>query len=500
MHQVGSSWLMTSMTSSPLVVALVQTATTLPIFLFALPAGALADIVDRRRLLLLVQCGLFFSVVTLVICLHFNWMSPAVLIAFTFLMGTGAAFISPTWQAIVPDLVDKSRLSPAVALNSVGINISRAIGPALAGLIIVKLNVNAVFMVNALSFLVVIAALVWWQGSAEIKSTLPRETLFGAVKSGLHYTMHSTALRATLWRAFAFFISTCAFWALLPLIVRQKLNGSVSDFGLMLAAIGVGAVLGSFVLPTIKRRLSAGGLVSLASLINACVLIFTGLSQSIVATMLLCAVYGSSWIWILSSLNVSTQLALPKWGRARGLSVYLVVFFGSMSAGSLFWGSIASIATIDIALYVAATTLVLGVILSHGLRLNQGETMSLGPANYWPSPMIHQSSREDSINERSPVLITVEYRIAPEQRKVFLSTMKELEHARKRHGAFHWSCLQDSANPERFLESFKEISWLSHLRHHERVSGEDEKLQAKIAALTKAGKTEVNHFLGSETH
>ena len=498
MHDIGASWLMASMTDSATLVALIQTATTLPIFLFALPAGALADMIDKRRMLWMVQAGLFIVVLLLVLVVWRGAITPELLIFFTFLMGTGTAFLAPAWQAIVPELVNKQSLSQAVALNSVGLNISRAIGPDLAGLIIVQWGTASVFLVNALSFLVVIAAVLWWRRPQTPPSPLPKEAMFSAMALGFRYAQHSQALKDTLLRALGFFIAASGFWALLPVVAKVKLQASAEAFGLMMAAVGLGAVLGSFLYPKLKARFSAGRLVTLASCLCAALLFLAALNAWLGFMLLLCALFGACWIWVLASLNVSAQLALPAWVRARGLAIYLMVFFGTMSAGSLLWGSLADAFSIELSLSLAGLSLLLTTLISRRRALNQGENLDLAPANHWPNiePPVSPSAKGENHQEHQPVMVTIEYCVSYQQQAEFLQKMALLKRARLRYGAYHWACLQDHSHPEIFLESFKEISWLHHLRHHQRVDGEDKQLQQQLRQLTTDGSTTVRHFLG----
>lgn len=497
MHDIGASWLMTSMTTSTTMVALIQTATMLPVFIFALPAGAIADMVDRRKMLLLIQSCLFCVVLLLVFVVYFNVITPMMLITFTFVIGIGTAFMAPTWQAIVPELVQKNVLTQAVALNGVGINISRAIGPALAGLIIVQLGTESVFLFNALSFLVVIFALLWWQRPQDQPSTLPKEGLASAMLIGLRYAQHSEPLKDTLVRALAFFFSASAFWALLPVVARVKLEASAESFGLMMAAIGVGAVVGSFALPKLKKRFKSGSLVVMSSCLAAVLLVATSFNQSLIYMFALSACFGASWIWVLASLNVSAQIALPPWVRARGLSVYLMVFFGSMSLGSLIWGGIADVVSIDTSLLIAGISLFIGVVMTKGFPLNQGESLDLIPANHWPEPPTFTGEDGLELYHRSPVMVTVEYHVEKDSIAAFFDKMQAMKEARLRYGAYQWSCLQDTNDPEIFIESFKELSWLNHLRHHKRVDGRDKVIQEQLRALTKNNTALVRHFVGN---
>lgn len=495
MHDVASGWLMTSLSPSPLMVALVQAATTLPIFLFALPAGAFADLVDRRRLLIAVMAILAVSTLSLGLLVFLGLVSAWVLLAFTFLSGAGAAFVAPAWQAIVPQLVPRSELQPAVALNSVGINISRAIGPTLAGLVIASVGIAWPYLLNALSFLIVIAALLWWRPPPKKESHLPAERLWTAISTGLRYARASGPLRSTLIRALAFFLFASAYWALLPLIARQELGGGPELYGVMLGAVGVGAVGGAMFLPMLKKRLGADALVAVGTGGTALVLaVFALIKLPEVATAA-CLVAGVSWITVLSSLNVSAQVALPDWVRARGLSIFITVFFGAMTLGSVVWGQAATVLGIPTTLLIAAAGAVAGALVSWPAKLQQGAELDLSPSSHWPEPIVAGEIEPD----RGPVMVTVEYRIDPETAAAFLTAMEDLKAARHRDGAYAWGLFEDAAVPGRYLEYFIEESWLAHLRHHERVTEADRAIQEKILALHVGdGEPIVTHFLAPD--
>lgn len=492
MHDVASGWLMTSLSPSPLMVALVQAATTLPLFLFALPAGAFADLVDRRRLLIAVMAAMAVSTMALGLLVFFDLISAWVLLAFTFLSGAGAAVVAPAWQAIVPQLVPRSELQPAVALNSVGINISRAIGPALAGLVIAGVGIAWPYFLNALSFLIVIAALLWWRPPPKKESHLPAERLWSAISTGLRYARASGPLRSTLVRALAFFLFASAYWALLPLIARRELGGGPELYGVMLGAVGVGAVVGAMFLPMLKKRLGADALVAAGTGGTALVLaVFALIKLPEVATAA-CLVAGASWITVLSSLNVSAQVALPDWVRARGLSIFITVFFGAMTLGSVVWGQAATTLGIPTTLLIAAAGAVAGALVSWPAKLQQGADLDLSPSSHWPEPLVAGEIEPD----RGPVMVTVEYRIDPDTTADFLAAMEDLKAARRRDGAYAWGLFEDAAAPGRYLEYFIEESWLAHLRHHERVTEADRAIQDKVLALhVGGGDPVVTHFL-----
>jgi len=479
MHDVGAGWLMTGMSPSPVWVALVQTATTLPVFLLALPAGALADIGDRRRMLLVVQFVLGVVAAALGIIVYLGAASPLLLLCFTFAMGVGAAITAPAWQAIVPDLVPRVALQQAVATNSVGVNISRAIGPALAGYIITAIGQAAPFLINAVSYTLVVAALLWWRPQAGMERKLPPEDLLGAMAAGVRYAWHSRPLKSTLTRAAAFFLFASAYWAMLPLIARTVLGGGAQLYGVLLASIGVGAVLGALVLPALRRSLGADRVVALGTVGTVLTLLAFAAVRNPVVAAAASFIAGASWIAVLTALNVSAQVSLPQWVRARGLSIFVTVFFGSMSAGSLVWGQVASHLGIPAALFVASAGALLAIPLTWRFKLQQGDSGGLAPSMHWPAPVVDASMSHD----RGPVMVTIDYRIDTLQSAEFVATLDQLSEARRRDGAYAWGLFEDAAQPGRFLEYFLVASWLEHLRQHERSTVADRDVQQQALAF-----------------
>lgn len=499
MHEVGAGWLMTSLSSDPLIVALVQTVTALPIFLFALTAGAVADVVSRRKLLIFVESLMAVIAILFAVLIYLDIMTPVLLLIFVFILGIGAAFAAPAKQATVPQLIPKSDLQSAIALNSVGFNLSRAIGPAVAGMLILAIGIVVPFIFNAISFAIIAAAYFWWCPD-RVVDPLPKEKIPGAVKAGLRYVRYSEPLRATLGRSFAFCISASAFWALLPLFVKVELGGDASLFGLLIGAIGSGAVLGVFLLPRFKQTFSPAKVIVLASVLTSIVLMVSGIFSSQLLAIGTAVLFGSCWIWILSTLNVSAQLALPDWVRARGLAIYLMVFFGSMSLGSMIWGGLASYIGISPTLLVAAGTLLLGTYLSRKLPLNQGQAVELAPSMHWANPTVVVNSEEerDFVNERSPVLITIEYNIDKKNEEKFLYLMCYLGRIRKQYGAYNWDVLEEAERPGTFIEYFNSVSWLDYLRHRQRLTGKDWELQEEINGMhIGSSLPKIRRFFGS---
>ena len=494
MHDVGAGWLMTTLSPSPAIVSLVQAATTAPIFLFALFAGALADRVEKRRFLLIVSLVLTGVTSAMAALTAAGAMTPALLLAFTFVMGTGAALMAPAWQSVVPSLVPGESLQPAIALNSMGVNIARAIGPALAGILISAVALSAPFVVNAVSYLAIVAALLLWKPESGPAKTLPPEPLFGAMVTGLRHASRNSALKATLLRSFGFFIFASAYWALLPLVARGIEGGGPEIYGVLLTAIGAGAVAGALALPSIRQRIDANRLVAAGTLITAASMALLGIATSTVMALPAAVLGGLGWIAVLTSLNVSAQTALPNWVRARGLAITLMVFFGSMSAGAACWGQVATATSTPAALLIAAAGAVLAIPLTWRAKLGQGEALDFTPAMSWPEPVVSEDM--DTAHDRGPVLVTIRYRIGASEADAFFSAMQELAGERYRDGAHDWGVYQDAAEPEAWIEWFFLPSWAEHLRQHERATKHDRDIQDRALKFHRGGEPpEVSHFL-----
>jgi MFS family permease len=491
MHEVGAGWLMTSLSPDPLTVALVQAAGTAPMFLLALPAGALSDIVDRRRYLLVLQGWMAAVALTLALLAWSGGMTPAGLLALTLAMGIGSALMMPAWAALTPDLVPPDELPAAVVLSSVGINISRAIGPALAGLIIGLTGPWATFLLNAISFLGVIVVLWRWR-PAPVEPVLPSERFFGALRVGLRYARREPALHAVLARALAFFLCASAGLALLPLVVRQELGGSANLYGGLLACVGAGAVGGAFLLPKLRKWLSRDALVTVASLLYALTLAALGLMRSTPALAVAMLVSGAAWIAVLSSLQVTAQTLAPAWVRSRALAVYMLTFFGAMTAGSGLWGTVARYWGLSTALLAAALGLALLVPLSRWFKLTGGEGVDRSPSLHWPMPVTATTVEPD----RGPVLVTLEYQVDPADAGEFAQAMSEVARIRRRNGAVSWGLFNDAENPRKWLEFFIDESWVEHLRHHRRMTRADVDVEAAARRFQAAGVPPVvRHFL-----
>lgn len=495
MRDVASAWLVTDLSGSPSAVAMIQVAGTLPIFLLAIPAGVLSDIVDRRKLLIGVQALLALVSVVLMGLALSSRLTVELLVGLTFVGGVGAALMGPTWQSIVPELVPKSDLRNAVALNSLGFNIARSIGPALGGALLVAFGAAATYGADVLSYVFVIAALVWWRRPAGANDEL-REQFGGAFRAGLRYARASGELHRVLLRATLFFICASAIWALLPLVARRLLDGSAGFYGLLLGAVGTGAIIGAILLPRIRARTGVDGIMLGAALVTAAITAALAAAPPQWLAVILLLVLGAAWIAALTTLNGTIQAILPNWVRGRGLATYLTIFNGASAAGSLLWGIVAEAIGIHGTLITAALALAIVAIAALRLPLPAGEA-DLTPSSHWPEPAIAEPVEHD----RGPVTITIEYRIARENRAAFLSAIARLAPERRRDGAFTWGVSEDAADPERLVEWFMVESWAEHLRQHKRVSQADADIQAEVARFHAGPDAPViRHLLGLSAH
>jgi MFS family permease len=495
MQNAAAGWLMTGLDPDPFIVSLVQVATSLPMFLFALAGGALADIVDRRRLLIVIQTTVAALVAGFGLLVWLGHVTPIMLLAFSFMAGTAAALIAPAWMSIVPQLVPRENLQPAVALNSVGLNVSRAIGPALAGLIIVSWGLAAPFWLNAFSALGVIAALIWWQTPADDAAhRLPAERFGRAIRAGLRHARHNPHLRATLIRAAGFFIFASAYWAMLPLVARDQVAGGPKLYGLLLGAIGVGAVTGAFTLPFVQRRFGPDTPAWAGTVGTAIAMVLYGLARQPSTALAASFVAGVSWIAVLSALNVSAQVGLPGWVRGRGLSIFSTVMFGGLTFGSALWGQVAASTSLPTAHFAAAAGALLAIPLLWHWKLQTGARVDFRPSMHWPEPMLSH----DIAADRGPVLVTIEYHINPTDRGAFVNALLQLSQERRRNGAFEWGLFEDTGQEGRFLETFLLDSWMEHLRQHERVTQADRARQEVVQRFHIEGSPKVTHLIASE--
>jgi MFS family permease len=494
MYSAASGWLMTSLNPDPLIVALVQAASTLPLFLLAIPAGALADIFDKRKLLIA------FELLTTVVSAIYAAMvglglaTPGNLLLFTFLIGAAGALTVPAWQAVVPRLVPKDDLPAAIAANSVGVNISRALGPALGGAAIAVLGIVSPFWINAVSNLGVVCALLWWRRTNDSVTHLPAERFGSALGAGFRYARHSPPLRATLVRAAGFFLFASAYWALLPLVARTQIASGPGFYGILLGAIGVGAVAGAFVMPRLKLMLGPDRLMAAGMVGTAVTLVLYAVARDQAIALTASVLAGISWIAALATLTVSAQVSLPDWVRARGLALFVTVFFGCLTLGSAVWGELAAVLGLPAAHFLAAAGVIAAIPLTWRWKLQTGAGLDMTPSAHWPAPI----TTRDIAHDRGPVLVTVEYRIRPQDRVAFLDAVAKLEHERRRDGAYRWGVFEDAADEGRIVETFMVVSWLEHLRQHERVTNADRLVQDAVQRFQLAGAPTVTHLIAAD--
>lgn len=502
MHDIAAGWLMTSLSTSTIMVSLMQTASSLPIFLVALPAGALADLVDRRRLLLITQGWMLITatllgILTVAYQTHLLALSQPVmawlLLGLTFLLGLGGAINAPAWQATTSDLVPRADVPAAVAMGGIGFNLARTFGPALGGLIVAAAGSGAVFLVNAASFVGVMFVLFRWRGSATENSG-PEEHLREAMRSGRRYVRHSPALHAVLVRTAVFVLGGSAMWALLPIVGRRELHLSALGYGGLMGCFGLGAVLSATLLPIARKSLSLDSLLVAATVVFAFFVLVLALSSRGFLVYPAMAVGGASWMSLMSSFNVAAQTAVPAWVRARALSIYLLVFQGGLAIGSVVWGTIASHIGVHEALVCAAGALLLGLIAVPRFGLGEVEDFDFTPSQHWAEPDVESEPHPDD----GPVLISVEYEIEPQDLARFALTMREVETIRRRDGAYRWNLYRDAALPRRCVEVFLVESWAEHLRQHQRVTVGDRAIEERATTFHRGEEPpQVRHFIAA---
>jgi MFS family permease/quinol monooxygenase YgiN len=483
MTDVGQGWLMSSLTPSPLIVSLLLTAESLPFFLLGLPAGALADIVDRRRLLVVTQLAMAVAVGTLAVVTLTGIVTPWMLLGLAFALGAATALNDPAWYAVVPELLPKEELEAGVTLSGVGINVARTLGPALGGFVVAAAGPGIVFVIDAVSFIGVVGVLLAWRRERR-PAALPPERLLGAIQAGLRFARHSQPLRRVLLGTFLFMVCGAGVMALMPVLGRETGRGAIG-YGLLLGSLGVGAVTGATLLPRVRSRVSPEWLVAGGSLAFAVVAWGAATVRELVVLCPIMLVGGLAWVSVLSTLTVAAQQASAPWVRARALAVYLIVFQAGIAGGSVLWGAVASRAGLSAAYFGIAGGLLLGAALAVWLRPAGDAVVDHTPAHHWPAPVV---SGEPSL-EAGPVLVQVEYTVDPERADAFRSAVAELGRNRRRDGAVQWWLFQDTADPSRFVETWIETTWAEHLRNHERVSVAHKEVEQRVRDLTRSGST-----------
>jgi len=487
MQSVGAAWLMVSLHSGPLYVALTQTASALPFFVLALPAGAIGDIVDRRKVILFTEVWMLFVAFVLTMMTFAGMMSPVLLLILTFALSAGDAFETPTWRAVLPELVPKKDLPAASALNGIEFNFARAVGPALAGLIIAFIGVGAAFLINTLSFFAVILVVARWKRPVP-KRTTPPETVTGATVAAIRYVRYSPAVRAVMLRAGAAMFFASGLLALLPAIAH-RINGSPIGYGVLLGCFGFGAVLGALVMQRARARWSADVVVSAGIAIFGLMTIATGAVHTLLPLSAIMLVGGGAWISFISLFNVQVLNQAPDWVRARVLAISMLVFQGAVAAGSATWGAVAARADVSQALLWAGIGAIATTVL--GLFLPLPDTsVDLTPWNHWRMPRVVDAD----VDAGGPVLVTVEYDVDPRRVSEFIKAMHEYGRVRRRDGASRWGICRDLEIASRYLETFVVSSWAEHLRQHDRLTRADSQLEDRLRVCT-LNEPKVRHLV-----
>jgi MFS family permease len=478
MYDTASGWLMTTFGLDPFEVALLHAATTLPIFLFTLPAGAIADIIDPRRMIIAVSYAIAALMATFAAVVSLDYASPVVLLLTTFVLSAAWSLNIPAWLSILPLLVPKPLIPGAIAAHSVGYNLSRTIGPALGGFIIMTIGATAPLWIFVAANLAVIAALTWWRAPAKQTASLPAERLSSALRTGLRHAANNRLLWATLARTIAIYPFTAAYWGLLPLIARRTGQGA-EHYGLLLSAISAGAILGSLGHEKLLRRFGADRLVAAGTILTVLALAIFAFANELVVALGACLLAGVAWVNNLTCLYTSAQNVLPDWVRGRGLAVFLTVIYGTMTLCSAAWGEIAEKTGLPTALLIAAGGALAAIPLSWRWRLQQGAALDLSPSYHWSMPHTH----EEIDNDRGPVLVKIEYRIDPKDRAAFLRALDELGFERRRDGAFAWGIFEDAGDVGRYEEAYLIESWLELMHLRERVTNADRVLEDQIREM-----------------
>jgi MFS family permease len=489
MQAVGAAWIMVSLHAGPFYIALTQTASALPFFLFALPAGAIGDIVDRRRLILFTETWMLLVALILAAAAIAGVLTPWLLLGLTFALSAGDAIESPTWRALLPELVAKEDLAAASALNGIEFNFARAVGPALGGFIIAAAGVGVAFTLNAISFLGVIVVVARWKRPIK-KRTTPAETLIGATVAAVRYVRYARSLRGIMLRSGVTMFFASALLALLPL-VAHSVSASPSGYGVLLGCFGAGAVLGATTMPRARAHFSTEAVASAGVAVLGVSIVAISALHSMLALAPVMLIAGAAWIVFISIVNALMQLLAPDWVRARVLAVFLLVFQGSVAAGSAAWGSLAVGSGIHIALLAAGIGVVLSVALNRVAPL-PATAADTSPWVHWRMPVL----TDDSIPalDAGPVLVTSEYHVPAESADDFLAAMNDYSRLRRRDGAYRWGVFRDLEKSDTYVETFLVSSWAEHLRQHERATQADREVEARVLRYAK-GEPVVRHFV-----
>ena len=490
MQTVGAAWLMVSFGAGPMWVALTQTASALPFFLFALPAGAVGDIVDRRRLVIFTEIWMIAVAAVLAGVTLAGRMTPWLLLVLTFALSAGDAFEAPSWRAIFPELVPREDLEATAALNGIEFNLARAVGPSLAGLVITAAGVGPAFVVNTLSFAGVLFVVARWKRAPRVRTT-PAETVKGATVAALRYVRYSPQVRTLLVRGGAAMLFASGFLALLPTIAREA-NGGAAAYGVLLGTFGVGAVAGALAIQPIRGRFSTDDLVSLGSGLLGLAILGAASTRVVGLLALAALVGGAAWIVVISLLSALAQTLVPDWVRARVMAVWILVFQGAVAAGSALWGSLAERRGTSTALVASGLGLLATLLLRAQRRLSQTASDMSVWENHWRIPALPGGRVAEG--DDGPVLVAVEYEVSPENEAAFLDAIHRFQLVRRRDGAERWGVYYDLETPGRHIEAFIVSSWAEHQRQHARFTRADLAAESRVRELVNV-EPRVRHYL-----
>lgn len=494
-QSVGEKWQMASLTTSPLLISLIETGTTLPMLLLALSAGAVADIVDRRKLLIAAQTYMMCVAATLSALTFLHLVTPVVLLSMSLLIGVGSALTGPAWQANVPEILPRPLLPAGVALNSAGYNVSRAVGPAIGGLVVGALGPAFAFALNAVSFLGTVIVLVRWKRVPPTQD-LPAERFLAAIKLGLRYTRHSRPLRVILLRTAGYVFFAGVAFSLTPSLAIHRLHLSSTAFGLLLGCIGAGAVTATTFLPALRARLAPNVLLGTFTVTTAAAHLVLAFVERPVPVGLALFVCGAGWLSTLSTLNTAIQLSVPSWVRARAFGAYITTWGGAMAIGAALWGAVAERIGLPATFAATAAGHLLFLALAGRRRVEAlDQELDLEPFRPHPHPP------EPIDPQTGPILVELRYRIPRESRTRFREAMREVRRLRIRDGAIRWSLFEEPAGEDTaevvFLESFLSSSWGEHLRQHHRATQQDRDLFLAAYRLDPEGRPRVKHLVAA---
>ena len=487
---VGAQWLFINDPNAATIVPLVQTATSLPMVLLAFPAGVLADAFDRRWIMLGVQVYFLVVATTLAVLTYLGLMPPALLLAFTFALGVGTALQLPTWGPIIAELVPRSQLAAATRLDMINVNVARALGPAIAGLIIAGWGVPPVFVFNAVSVVFLIVALLLWRKD-RLPSTSSRERFVPALRAGGRYVRHEPVVRRILTRLAALVLPGTALWALLPLIAAKQLGLAADGYGILFIGIGMGAVAGAFTVGHLKQRLSSNAIVTVSALAFGLAFALVALVANLWLALPLLAVTGHAWTASASILMGEIQLFLPGWVRARAIAVYLMVFMLCQAIASPLWGVVTAAFGLQAAIATSGVLVAAGAALGALVPIQENENLDRSRVDYWTAANL----AFDAVPDAGPVAVNVEYDVPRTEEDLFLAAMEGLRRSRMRNGAVRWDLYRVGEDPQHFVELFVVPSWDEHIRQHdERLTPDDQRTE-QIAFAYTLGTPTVRHLL-----